>query len=42
MRVPQKIFKTRENDEWVDKTTDDYFADKNVLLLSLPGAFTPI
>ena len=42
MKVPQKIFKTRENDEWVDKTTDDYFAGKNVLLLSLPGAFTPI
>ena len=42
MRVPDKVFKTRENDEWVDKTTDDYFAGKNVLLLSLPGAFTPI
>ena len=41
-KVPQKVFKTRENDEWVDKTTDDYFAGKNVLLLSLPGAFTPI
>ena len=42
MRGPQKVFKTRENHEWVHKTTDDYFADKNVLLLSLPGAFTPI
>ena len=42
MRVPNKVFKTRENDEWVDKTTADYFTGKHVLLLSLPGAFTPI
>ena len=42
MRVPDKVFKTRENDEWGDKTTNDYFAGKNVLLLSFPGAFTPI
>ena len=26
---------------WVDKTTDDYFKDKRVVLFSLPGAFTP-
>ena len=26
MRVPNKVFKTRENDEWVDKTTHDYFS----------------
>ena len=26
---------------WVDKTTDDLFADKKVVLFSLPGAFTP-
>ena len=31
MKVPQKVFKTRENDERVDKTTDDYFAGKNEL-----------
>ena len=42
MRVPKKVFKTRENDEWVDKTTQDYFFGKIVFLLSLPGAFTPI
>ena len=42
MRVPNKVFKTRENDEWVDKTTKDYFFGKRILLLSLPGAFTPI
>ena len=26
---------------WVDKTTDDYFKGKRVVLFSLPGAFTP-
>ena len=26
---------------WVEKTTDDLFADKKVVLFSLPGAFTP-
>ena len=42
MRVPNKVFKTRENDEWVDKTTQDYFFGKRIWLHSLPGAFTPI
>lgn len=27
--------------EWIDKTTDDYFKGKRVVLFSLPGAFTP-
>ena len=26
---------------WLDKTTDDYFKGKRVVLFSLPGAFTP-
>ena len=26
---------------WQDKTSDDYFAGKRVVLFSLPGAFTP-
>ena len=27
--------------KWVDKSTDDYFKDKRVVIFSLPGAFTP-
>ncbi len=48
--LPKITFKTRVRDEsvdgdnpfrWQDMTTDDYFADKRVVLFSLPGAFTP-
>ncbi len=48
--LPQITFHTRVRDEsiggdnpfkWEDKTTDDYFKGKRVILFSLPGAFTP-
>ena len=48
--VPEVTFRTRVRDEsiggdnpyrWQDMTTDDYFANKRVILFSLPGAFTP-
>lgn len=39
--VPQVTFKTRQNNEFVDVTTDDIFKDKTVIVFSLPGAFTP-
>ena len=48
--VPDVVFKTRVRDDtlkgdnpytWKDKTTDEYFKDNNVILFSLPGAFTP-
>lgn len=48
--VPNVTFKTRVRDEsiggpnpfkWEDKTTDDYFKGKKVVVFSLPGAFTP-
>lgn len=40
-RVPGVTFRTRENDDWQDLTSDDLFAGKSVILFSLPGAFTP-
>jgi len=49
-KVPNVTFKTRVRDEsiggenpfrWHDLTTTDIFAGKQVVLFSLPGAFTP-
>ncbi|MGL5508258.1 MAG: redoxin family protein [Microcoleaceae cyanobacterium] len=40
-KVPQVTFKTRQNNEWVDVTTNEIFAGKNVVVFALPGAFTP-
>jgi glutathione-dependent peroxiredoxin len=40
-RVPKVSFRVRENDQWKNVSTDDLFAGKTVVLLSLPGAFTP-
>lgn len=49
-RVPDVVFKTRVRDEsvegpnpfrWQDRTTQDIFSGKRVVLFSLPGAFTP-
>ena len=40
-KVPQGSFRTREGGEWKTVTTDDLFKGKNVVVFSLPGAFTP-
>lgn len=49
-KVPQVIFKTRVRDAsiggenpftWKDVKTNDIFKGKNIVLFSLPGAFTP-
>ena len=44
-KVPNVTFKTRVKTEsgfdWLNRTTDDYFAGKKVIAFSLPGAFTP-
>jgi glutathione-dependent peroxiredoxin len=40
-RVPQVEFRLRRNNEWATLTTDDLFKGKNVVVFSLPGAFTP-
>lgn len=39
--VPQVVFKTRQQHEWLDVSTDDIFKGKTVVVFSLPGAFTP-
>ena len=48
--VPDVVFKTRVRDEliggpnpfrWQDRTTQQLFAGKRVVVFSLPGAFTP-
>ena len=52
-KIPNVVFKIREGDtslsdefcaiggKWVDKTIDEYFKNKRVIIFSLPGAFTP-
>jgi glutaredoxin-like protein len=39
--VPEVAFRLRRNGEWASVTTADIFAGKNVVVFSLPGAFTP-
>ncbi len=40
-KVPNVTFPARQNDEWVNISTDELFAGKTVVVFSLPGAFTP-
>ena len=52
-KIPKVTFRVREGDtsndekicaiggKWIDKSTDDYFKGKRVIIFSLPGAFTP-
>jgi len=50
LTVPNVIFKTRVRDEsiggdnpfrWQDISSDDIFQDKTIVVLALPGAYTP-
>ena len=53
LKIPKVTFRVRTGDEvetdggcaiggqWINKTTDDFFKNKRVVLFSLPGAFTP-
>ena len=53
LKIPKVTFRTRIGDEvetdggcaiggqWLNKTTDDFFKGKRVVVFSLPGAFTP-
>jgi glutaredoxin-like protein len=40
-RVPNVTFRTRVDGDWRNITTDEIFKGKNVIVFSLPGAFTP-
>ena len=42
MKVPNTNWKIRKGSDWFIETAHQYFADKRVLVVSLPGAFTPI
>ncbi len=53
MKIPKVIFKIRKGDitedggcsfeegSWVNKSSEEIFKDKKILVFSLPGAFTP-
>lgn len=40
-RVPAATFKIRKDGAWVERTTDQIFAGRTVVVFALPGAFTP-
>lgn len=39
--VPKATFKTRNDYQWRDVTSDEVFKGRNVVVFSLPGAYTP-
>jgi glutaredoxin-like protein len=39
--IPQVVFHTRREHEWVDVSSDEVFKGKTVVVFALPGAFTP-
>lgn len=40
-KVPSVKFRTRQNNGWLDMSTDEIFHGKTVVVFSLPGAYTP-
>ena len=40
-RIPSVTFRTRQDHNWVDVTSEEIFNGKTVVVFSLPGAFTP-
>lgn len=40
-RVPSATFRTRDDYEWVERSSEDLFDGRTVIVFSLPGAFTP-
>ncbi len=39
--IPKVVFKTRQNNEFVDISSEQIFNNRTVVVFSLPGAFTP-
>jgi glutaredoxin-like protein len=39
--IPDVVFRTRRDHEWVDVTSSEVFKGKTVVVFALPGAFTP-
>lgn len=40
-KVPEVVFRTRQNHEWVNVSSSEVFGGKSIVVFSLPGAFTP-
>ena len=40
-RIPKVTFRTRDQGQWKDVTTDQIFAGRTVVVFALPGAYTP-
>ena len=40
-RIPEVVIHARKGHEWVSINSREYFANKTVIVFSLPGAFTP-
>ena len=42
MKIPNTTWKIRKGKDWFEESASDYFSGKRSLVVSLPGAFTPI
>jgi glutaredoxin-like protein len=40
-QIPQVVFRTRRDHAWVDRSSDEVFSNRTIVVFSLPGAFTP-
>lgn len=40
-RIPNAMFRTRQDNQWVDVSSESVFGGKTVIAFALPGAFTP-
>jgi glutathione-dependent peroxiredoxin len=40
-KVPQVTFRTRQDGEWKDVSSDEIFKGRTVIVFALPGAYTP-